>query len=275
MAAVTSPRLTHPAHLDHLRHETSRLREVLAHADPAAPVPACPAWTAADLLWHLGGEVQHQWAWVVEHRPRDPGAGYAPPTRPDSVAGLLDVLDDASARLVAALRDGDPAEPAWTWADDEADRTLGFIARRQALEAQVHRLDAEQVVGDVRPLDPALSADGVEEVLAVMYGGCPPWGRFEPGPTWVRWDLTDTGDELWTRLGLFGGTSPDGTRTYADEDDLALSEEPGPAASLVVSGTAAGLQAWLWHRADDAGVTVSGDEDAYARLAGILRQPID
>ncbi len=272
---MTSPRLTHPAHLDHLRRETARLRDVLARSDPAAPVPACPDWTAADLLWHVGGEVQHQWAWVVEHRPRGPSDGYAAPARPDSVAGLLEVLDDATARLLAGLRGGDPSEPAWTWADAAPDRTIGFIARRQALEAQVHRLDAEQVVGDARPLDPVLSADGVEEVLAVMYGGCPPWGRFEPGPTWVRWDLTDTGDRLWTRLGLFAGSSPDGSRTYADEDDLAVVDEPGPTAAVVVAGTAGELQSWLWHRSDGAGVTVTGDEDARGRLAGILRQPID
>ncbi len=48
------------------------------------------------------------------------------------------------------------------WADD---KTAGYIARRQAHEALVHRLDAELTVGDRTPLDPRLAADGVDEAL--------------------------------------------------------------------------------------------------------------
>ena len=66
-----------------------------------------------------------------------------------------------------------PAEEAWTWSDDH---TVGFILRRQAHEALVHRLDAEQAAGRGHELDAALAADGVHECLDVMYGGMPPWG---------------------------------------------------------------------------------------------------
>ena len=50
-----------------LERETRRARECLADADPAARVPSCPDWSADDLLWHLGGEVQDFWAWVIAH----------------------------------------------------------------------------------------------------------------------------------------------------------------------------------------------------------------
>ena len=42
-------------------------------------------------------------------------------------------------------RRADPAEPAWTWS---AEQTVGFTLRRQAHEALIHRLDAEQTAGD-------------------------------------------------------------------------------------------------------------------------------
>ena len=60
--------LPFPAYLDHIRTESARFREVLADCDPAARVPACPDWDAADLLWHLT-TVQAFWAKVVSTRP--------------------------------------------------------------------------------------------------------------------------------------------------------------------------------------------------------------
>ena len=60
--------------------------------------------------------------------------------------------------LVAELERADPAEPAWSWS---AEQTVGFTFRRQAHEALIHRLDAEQTAGDVTPLDAALASDGV------------------------------------------------------------------------------------------------------------------
>ena len=69
---VAMSRLPFEQYLAHLEAESRRFRDVLADCDPAARVPGCPDWDAADLLWHLGGEVQDFWAWVVSHRPRAP-----------------------------------------------------------------------------------------------------------------------------------------------------------------------------------------------------------
>ena len=60
--------LPFPAYLEHIRTESARFRDVLADCDPAARVPACPDWDAADLLWHLP-TVQAFWAEVVRTRP--------------------------------------------------------------------------------------------------------------------------------------------------------------------------------------------------------------
>jgi uncharacterized protein (TIGR03083 family) len=261
-------RLRPDEYLHHIRTESRRFRDVLATCDPAARVPGCPDWDAADLLFHLAG-VQHFWATIVRQRPEGPEA-LVHPERPATYDGLLAFFDSSSADLVAALEEADPAEPAWTWSTEQ---TVGFTFRRQAHEALIHRLDAEQAAGRETPLDRALAADGVLETLDVMFGGTTPWGTFTPGEGVVRFDLTDAGESVWVRLGRFTGTDPEGTSH--DEDDLAVVEDPGTEPDVVVDGPAAALDAWLWRRRGDDGIAVSGDESVYARFRAIVDSPID
>lgn len=271
MASMPVPlALDHETYVGHLAAESRRFRDVLAGCDLRAPVPSCPGWDALALLDHLTG-VQWHWGTVVRERITEDG-DLTPPPFPQDRDALLAAYDEASAALQAALRDTDPATEVWMWAED---KRVAFIARRQALEAAVHRMDAELAAGSpVTPVDPALAADGVLEVLDVMYGGCPPWGSFEPlGPHAVV-RCTDTGDEVPVVLGRFRGTDPDGT-TY-DETDLSVrSASPDEDASAVVSGTADDLLAWLWHRRGRASVTMTGDATTLAELLALLDGSID
>ena len=107
-------RLSASRYLSAIESESARFREVLADADPVAPVPSCPAWTALDLANHLA-ETQAQWAWVVGNRPKNPDERPDSGPSPTSYADALTAFDEASSGLVAALRDADPADPAWTW----------------------------------------------------------------------------------------------------------------------------------------------------------------
>ena len=163
-------RLSPDVYLTHLREESARFREVLTGCDPAARVPTCPDWSAADLLWHLA-TVQRWWAEVLAARPARPEE--VEPPRPEAYDDLLAAYDEWSARLVEVLDGADPGEEAWCWSDDH---TVGFILRRQAHEALIHRVDAELTAGTASGVDAVLAADGVHEVLDVMYGGCPAWG---------------------------------------------------------------------------------------------------
>lgn len=256
------------AYLGHIREESRRFREVLAECEPATPVPSCPDWTAADLLWHLG-KVQHWWTWMVTHRPDGPD-GYDEPERPGAYPALLALYDDQYTALVGALDGLDPAEEAWTWS---ADHTIGFIYRRQAHEALIHRRDAELAAGvSLSAFPPDLAADGVVEVLDVMYGGCPPWGSFHGLPHYLRLDLADTGDQVWVQFGRFSGTDPDGV-TH-DEDDLQVVADPGVEPDAVISGTAEQLDARIWRRADGAGIHLAGDLAIVDRFRSVIHQPI-
>ncbi len=264
-------RLPTETYLSHLRAESSRFRAVLTDCDPDARVPSCPEWSAADLLWHLA-TVQRWWAEVIGARPTRPEQ--VEPPRPHSYDELLAAYDDWSGELARALETADPRDEAWNWSDDH---TVGFILRRQAHEALIHRVDAELAAGTSSEVDPALATDGVHEVLAVMYGGCPPWGSWEAGEGLLRVDATDTGEEVWVRFGIFSGTDPDSGRTYADEEDVHVVEAPvdDTEPDVVIDAPAAALDLWLWSRGDDAEISVAGDEATYARFRAIVESPIN
>ena len=261
--------LPFPVHLDHLRTESARFRDVLAECDPTARVPSCPDWDAADLLWHLT-TVQAFWTKVVNTRPAPADeADEGRLDRPEGYDELLAAFDEHSAALLEALAGADPAEEAWHWS---SNHTVGATISRQAHEALIHRVDAEETAGRLTPLDPALAADGVVESLTVIYGGCPPWGTITPTDRVVDLHLTDTGDVLHVSLARFTGTDPDG-KTY-DEPDLALVESGTPSAT--VTGTAADLDTWLWHRgAGRVDVRLDGDRDLLDELSAILSHPIN
>jgi uncharacterized protein (TIGR03083 family) len=262
-------RLSASQYLSAIESESARFREALTDVDPAAPVPTCPAWDAHDLLDHLA-TVQWHWAWVVENRPKDPD-DRPEHERRETYADALADFDEVSARLAAALRDADPEDAAWTWSDD---KTVGFVLRRQAHEALIHRLDAELTAhGHFTDIDAALATDGVDEVLDVMLGGTPEWGEFSPLPHYLRVEMTDTGEHVWVQLGRFGGTDPsDGT--YVDEDDIRVVDDPGVEPDAVISSPAAVMDARLWRRGDGDSIHLAGDLEIVDHFRRVIHQPI-
>lgn len=258
------PDATTADYLAHLARDSARFVEVLRQTPPLTRVPTCPDWDADDLLWHLA-EVQWFWSTIV-------GRGLTAHAdvesldrvdRPGDRDGLLALFDRVSRELHQHLSTTSPDTPAWTWADEQS---VGFIRRRQAHEALIHRLDAELTAGDRTPMDADLSSDGVDEVLRIMYGGAPPWGQFTPDPTQtVRLRTTDTDRSWLLTLGQFTGTDQDGT--VHDEPDLRVAvSDTGEPAAATVSGAAADLDCWLWHRPPMGEVERAGDPQVLERL---------
>ena len=266
-------RLPFDVYLDHLEADSARFADVLQDADPAARVPACPDWDAFDLAYHLA-EVQHFWTQVVSRRlaTNDQVEAIEKPARPERYADCVALVRDGSDLLLQALRSTAPETPAWTWSNEQS---VGFTYRRQAHEALIHRLDAEQVVGRPTPLPAALSADGVDESLRIMFGGCPPWGTITPTPgRTARLRSTDTGDSWLVTLATFSGDEPGGD--HIEEPDIAVADtDDGREVPASISGLAADLDAWLWHRADDGAVEFQGDEALLGELRAIFGQGIN
>jgi uncharacterized protein (TIGR03083 family) len=249
-----------------LENESHRFREVLEAAAPDRSVPTCDPWSAADLLWHLT-EVQGFWAEIVAGGHADPESVHRI-TRPSGYDGILESFDDAHQALRAALADADDPDPAWTWAEDQ---TVGFIRRRQAHEALIHRVDAELTAGtEVRPVEPHVAADGIDELLTVMVDGVPPWGRFEPEEETISIACTDLPRVWQLRFGRFRGTSPDSGNTY--DLDTAVLEDGDPTTNCTLRAPAWDLDRWLWGRGGSTMPGVEGASGLASRLRSIISE---
>jgi len=261
-------------YLGHLARESALFGHAIDGAAPEAMVPSCPDWNADDLLWHLA-EVQWFWGTVVRDGLDGAAAEERKPDRPDGRPALMHFYLSASADLGAALASAAPQTPAWTWSDD---KTVGFIRRRQAHEALIHRVDAELTAGHRRSLmDPALSADGADEALRIMYGGdVPVWGTLASDESrTLRIQATDTGDSWLVTLGQFTGTDPDDQKSYDQPAIGVAAEDPGTAAAATVRGTADDLDCWLWQRPPITMLERSGDPDVLTAFDALISDGID
>jgi uncharacterized protein (TIGR03083 family) len=261
-------------YLTHLARESSRFAQALDATASDAPVPTCPDWNADDLLWHLA-EVQWFWGTIVGDRLSDPSPlEELKPQRPTGRPALREFYRRCSDELARVLTETPPDTPVWTWS---SDHTARFVRRRQAHEALIHRVDAELTAASRTPMDPTLSADGVDEVLRVMYGGTVPWGKFSADESaTLRFVASDTGGSWFVTLGRFTGSDPDDGRTYQDEPDLSVADaDPGSPAAATVTATAADLDCELWHRPPVGPVERTGDEAVLRELDATIAAGIN
>ena len=232
-----------------------RLRDVVAGADLAAPVPSCPGWTVADLARHVGQVYLHKVACMAGGVEPDP---WPPPglAEEDPVA----LLDRAYAALAHEF-DTRPADaPALTWY--APDQSVGFWIRRMAQETVIHRVDAELAAGVPQaPIPDDLAVDGIDEFLYVMlvYGTT----------AWHDWasEVLQGTDGGAVRLATTGHAwlvrpSPEGVEVAEDQAADAPAE---------VSGAPAAVQRWLWGRAGDEAVTITGDTGRVAQLRKVIK----
>jgi uncharacterized protein (TIGR03083 family) len=255
-------------YLAHIRSESARFGEALRSCDPSAQVPTCPDWTARDLLAHMV-KVQAFWGTIVRDRLDDPAAAEAAEdSMPTDYAELLSAFDDTAAELQRVLAEAEDDVAVWTWSDDH---TVGFIRRRQAHEALIHRMDAEMTASVVTEFDPGLALDGVDEALRIMLGGQASQATETPGQICgeVRVDGTDS---VWRfRLRGHTGVRPGSEAPY-DEPGIELDDDIVP--SFTVSGAAGDLDAWLWNRPTWGNLTLEGDHAGFDRFRALTRGAI-
>jgi len=153
-----------------LEAETAGFAEAVHDADPARPVPTCPAWTLAQLTEHVG-QAQRWVTVVLERRAPVPNAQVRVrvPQDPDERSAWLVA---GARRLGQAVREVGPQTEVWTWSQDH---TAGFWLRRTTHDTLVHRVDAELAVGREAAVDPDLAAD----LLVALARRAAPDGRVE------------------------------------------------------------------------------------------------
>lgn len=228
-------------YVEAVRRETAALAAA-ATFSMDAPVPSCPDWRVADLVDHLS-EVQRFWLDVVENR-RQRREDVAPVRRPDRT-DPIEWLAEGGGCLAAALEAADPDDPVWTWA---ADRTAGFVQRRQAHEAAVHRWDGQAAAGAPQAIDAALAADGLDEFFEVHI----PMN-----------DTVITGDGESIAVVPSDAGEPWGVRLGPGGPKLRRGAAAGDA---VLSGPASDLLLVMWRRLPVSAVRLDGDPAAWERL---------
>jgi uncharacterized protein (TIGR03083 family) len=235
-------------YLDCLAADYGNLRDAAAAAELTAAVPSCPGWTMADLVYHVAEVYLHK---VTLMRTGEEPEQWPPPTL--KAEPPLAVLGRAYGVLRAEFRARGPGLPALTWYDP--DQTVAFWIRRMAQETVIHRIDAEQAAGLPITQEPAdLAVDGVDEVLTrfLAYGSVTwpeEFAAMEGGHLAGR----DGRDAITVAAGETAWTvrpSPDGVAVEggaADNPRAAVEAPPGP------------MLRWLWGRAGDDAIRITGD----------------
>ncbi len=245
--------------LECLSSDYGHLRDAAAAAEPTAPVPACPGWTMGDLVSHVGVVYLHK---VASMRTGQIPDEWPPPGMDDEP--LLPLLERAYGELITEFAERAPSDPTPTWY--EPDQTVAFWIRRMAQETVIHRIDAEQAAGlPVTAVPDDLAIDGVDEVLK----------RF------LAYDSMNWPDEFAQLKGghLAGEDGQDTITVIVTPGQTAWTLRPSPRGVPVEDGASdhprATIEAapdemlrWLWGRAGDDAVHVTGDPE----WAGYLRR---
>lgn len=242
--------------------DPARMLEVLADdvavlaaiddADLGAPVAACPGWTVADLLVHLG-HVHHRAVHLFEGGAFVPLDQWEPPPAagPEGAAWAR----EQGRRLLVAARAADPDRPMATWL---GDRTARFWFRRMMHEAAVHRWDAQAALGEPEPLPADVGVDGVDELLEVF---CP-----------------RLGPESWATVAADGARSMHVHATDADgewlvqitPESLSFTREHAKG-DVAVRGRASALDLALWNRTGTEALDLFGDATVLDRFLAAAR----
>ena len=241
-------------HLAVIQSEAARI--VAAYAvDPGGKVPWSQRWTVRTVARHVAG-THHVVAQVIEDRPTaDFGRFGALTTPAKDDPGFPAWFAAGTDALLEQCRVTPPSDPCWSWHADRA--TVGFWVRRMAHETLVHRWDAETAAGITGPsMDPAVAADGIDELLDVFVSASRALHSSPAGPA-THISCADTGQHWYLDLAEVGGR--------------AVHTEPIPV-DLTISGRAEALLLLLWGRidAETAGVKLDGDRKILTRWSELV-----
>jgi uncharacterized protein (TIGR03083 family) len=224
--------------------DSDRIVAALA-TNRSAVIPWSDAWTVQDCARHVGG-LHHVIAQIVAGRPTASFGVFKSLAQPDADdPGLGAWIAEGTAAMVEQLRAVPADEAAWSWWSE--DQTVGFWARRVALETVVHRWDVELGAGvDMVPTDPAIAADTIDEYLDVFVGLQRALNAAPGSGETAHVHCTDTDGEWFIEFPAPGERVV--RREHAKGD-------------VAFRGPAEGLMLYLWgrHPAGEAGVEIVGD----------------
>jgi uncharacterized protein (TIGR03083 family) len=226
-------------HIAALRDHGDAMAKAAGAVAASARIPTCPEWTMRDLVLHQG-EV-HRWATAhVTGTAGEPGADEQDFVGPlPSDEELVEWFRDGHGALVDALENAPADLDCWTFM--KAPSPLAFWSRRQCHETAIHRADAESASGAITPFDPAVAADGIDELLTCFITR--PKSRLRSDvPRSLAVRTTDTADAWVVR--------------FSDHVDTERGEGD---ADCTITAAASNLYLFVWNRLDRDAITVDGD----------------
>ncbi len=242
-------RLQPQRYFESIDSDTERLLAVAALGLDAR-VPCCPGWTVADVTTHLAEVYEHKVRVMADNAWPDPW----PPPSPAEQAPL-DRLADAKASLFAEFAEHQITDETTTFSAD--DRTIGFWARRMALEVAVHRYDAELAHDAVTPIPDDLALDGIDEVLRAMLAG--PWwaSRVTTEHPVDAAVAVESGDHRWL--------------CAVEAKSVTVTDDATSPAAATVAGDPAAVFLWLWGRVGDDQVSIEGEGEGGRQVVAEFR----
>jgi uncharacterized protein (TIGR03083 family) len=134
--------------------------------DRKASVPWSDRWSVATVSRHVAA-THHVVAEIVNGRPdADFGLFAQLPTPAKEAPEFVDWFRSGTASLLEQLSNAPADEECWSWY--EPGRSVGWWARRMALEAVVHRWDTDAAQGKDPSVASDVAADGIDEYLDVF-----------------------------------------------------------------------------------------------------------
>ncbi len=206
-----------------------------------APVPPCPGWDVADLVWHTG-EVLWFWPtwWSTGGTTRRATRSRQRPAGGDDAARLVPRRRRPGPPGPAAAR-STRTTPVWSWATDDADGGVGACGAWPRSSPCTGGTPSRRRRPAANPIDAELASDGIDEFLEYFTGR--PFDGAPVGGT-VHLHCTDVdGEWLVTEDGF--------TREHAKGDAAvrgpASGPPPGPLAAAARSraSTSSATPAWL------------------------------
>jgi len=240
-------------YLECLAADHGDLRDAAASVESTVPVPNCPGWTMGDLVFHVAEVYLHK---VTVMRTGEWPKQWPPPGT--EAEAPLRLLGRAYGQLIAEFSVRRPTDATPTWYDP--DQTVAFWIRRMAQETVIHRIDAEQAAGlPVTAVPGDLAVDGVDEVLKRFLGfDVPGLEQLEGGHL-----ASDRGESTITVMaGRTAWTVRPSPREVVVDDGA--SDSP----RVVIAAAPDAMLRWLWGRAGDDTVRLTGDP----AWAGYLRR---
>jgi uncharacterized protein (TIGR03083 family) len=223
--------------------------------DRRASVPWSDRWTVATVARHVAG-THHVVAEIVSGRPHtDLGLFGQLQTPAKDSPEFVEWFRSGTASLVEQLSSVPPDEECWSWFPP--GRSVGWWARRMALEAVVHRWDTDAAQDREFSVASDVAADGIDEFLDVFVAASRAAQGSPAGPT-IRFECSDRSERWWLDL--------------SDQGERIVSREPRDA-SVRICGTAEQLLLVVWGRvsaSDAAGVEVSGDVGGLERWSELV-----